>query len=586
MTTRIHEDMNLERAARRLLNSDLAVSAAWPSEPNIRLTPRLRPLHRDAQRLDRLVTDIELAQSTGKSLRLFFKHPIIVLRGLWASRRAEDSEENASSGRGTQEALAEAAEVIEGAQVVSSAERRIDNELFGGDSRDRDRFVRLQLRGSYHDLAIPGTEDQTQYVVFEPRLLLHESGVVQLTIAVPYTVDLTTEQLVRLSRSDTTQIVKSELPEQLLAGLPGRENSWLGEWSTENDAGARLRVMEFTDQVTMAEALERHLIAVGEAIGHDLPREWLTYATTMTSAADCCAQGDWERRHALDLARVVARFSTPERVDHEALLGEDLSVGRDHALHANMGSATYFRRRGIMPRGLAQLYTVLILEHGLLLYWRLRSLEWDAEAFDLRARKLERLYRSSIRLFAEMRQGEIRFGSAQKISRHLLKDLGGDEIRANLERTLDLSAQAYSTKNAFRESRRARRLAFVGTIVAIIVAIPTVPAFLAAAVRTPSSEIYDWALAPLRWTADQGALGPWIVALGVVAAGLISWLLPQTLRLRHARTPRALRRRGWEFPGDPIEVSFIEDDGSDIVGSPKRRRKKREPAARETTKNP
>jgi hypothetical protein len=584
MTTRVHREIDLERAARRLLDADLAVSAAWPSEEGIRLTPRLRPLDRDIRRLDRLVTDVERAETTRRSLLLWLKHPVIITKGLWSSWRQGELGEEVELGPGPRESLAEAAQVIEGAQVISSAERDLDSELFGGDSRDRDRFVRLLLRGSYHDIALPGIDGQTQHVVFEPRLLLHESGVVQLTVAVPYKVDLTTEQLVALSRSDTTQIVKSEMAEQLLAGLPGRERSWNGEWSADLDAGARLRVMEFSEPVTMAETLDRHLTAVGAIIGHDLPTEWLTYATTMTSAGGCCAVGDWEKRHGPDLARVVARFSTSAEVDHSALLGKNLSVSRDHSLYANMGSATYFRRRGVMPRGLRQLYTVLIIEYGLLLYWRLRSLEWDAEVFRLRARKLERLYRASIRLFAEMRHGEIRYGSAQAISRHLLRDLGGEDIRANLERTLDLSAQAYATKSAHREARRAFRLAFVATLVAIIVAIPAVPDFLKAVVSVPQDVRLDWALDPFRWVADQGPFGPWIIAFAVLIIGALLWLIPQLVRVRHVRIPRWLRRRGWKGPGDPIHVTFTEDD-DDIVG-PKRRRSKKSPTARETTKNP
>lgn len=82
----------------------------------------------------------------------------------------------------TLEMLAEAEAAYLGTQVVSAAVRESDANLFGGPDRDGDGFVRLMLRESYHDFVLPGSGEK-HHVVFEPRLLLHESGVAQLDLA-------------------------------------------------------------------------------------------------------------------------------------------------------------------------------------------------------------------------------------------------------------------------------------------------------------------------------------------------------------------------------------------------------------------
>lgn len=135
-----------------------------------------------------------------------FRHPIVFVRRVLPSLRvtrankpkfeneqvlgAETPETEETSGTadaegddfaefdGTNEMLDKAERAYIDQQIISAAERVIDEDLFGGRDRDESRFVRLVLRQSYHELRASGREG-TQSVVFEPRLFLHESGAIQ-----------------------------------------------------------------------------------------------------------------------------------------------------------------------------------------------------------------------------------------------------------------------------------------------------------------------------------------------------------------------------------------------------------------------
>jgi hypothetical protein len=443
------------------------------------------------------------------------------------------------------------------AQKVSAAERAMDGGLFGGESRERDAFVRLLLRSSEHEFEIPGTGRRTQQVVFEPRLLLSESGEIQLTIAVSYDVILQTSQLVELSRSDRARLLRSDMPEPLMAGMPKPQSAWAGEWSDSVYLGARLRQINFDEPATMADALERHLNAVGAVIGESLPSEWFVYATIITSAGDCCrTRKCWERSHRADLNQVVARHSgSGVRLDP----GTDFSIGEDESHYVNLAGSTHITLKGDPAEGIGQLQTVLLIEFGLLLYWRLRTLELRAEAFKLDERSLNRLYRDCIQLFIDLRHGDVKYGSAREISRHLVSELGGADIRATLEQTLELSAQAFSTRSAARDSGRALRLTFLATAITTVVAVPVIPQFLEAAKSLHGNSLSDFVLGPFRWAAEQGPWGTWIVIGAVLAVPLLQWLIMRVPLVRHLRIPRAYRRRGRTWSRSPLNIVFADN---------------------------
>ncbi|WP_156366448.1 hypothetical protein [Microbacterium sp. No. 7] len=559
MTSHAGGPIDLEFAVRRLFRADIAVAAAWPSESGVRLTPKMRSLVkviRSGERLRDDVADLRSGKSFAAAARFAWRHPRLVtnaLRRRWSRSAAVDAPvvDAADSGADSLDgALSMARKVIVDAQKIAAAEHQIDETLFGGASRIGDDFVRLILRGSYHDLRIPGVSE-TAHAAFEPRLLIHRCGVVQLTIALPIHREMTTAQLVEIARSDRAVLVRSEIPEPLLIGLPVKR--LLGEWRTISDAGARLRAMEFPDSPTMADSLERHFGAVGTALGVPLPREWNTHATVMAAMGHCCGSAElWQVRHKDAIARVATRFDSDANVNLDRLSGADLSVSADHQLYTNLGSTTRIQLIGAPPEPIRDLDTVLIVEHTLVQYFRLRNLESAVTGGALYGKKLERAYAEAIKVLADMRQQEIRFGSARQIATRLLTDLGGEEMRRTVETALDLSSQANATRSANTQASRSLRLAWIATILAALVAVPALRDLLDYVSEVDTSTVIGKMLFPLRLAADTGEWGPWVVLASLAAILVSVWLLGRATKLPAVlrRCAECFRRRRSWLPAD------------------------------------
>lgn len=569
MTTHAGAPLDLKRAVRRLLAADVAVAAAWPSESDVRVTPGVRKLASSLRTAQRLKDDFGAfrEQKTVRSLsRLVLRHPVMIGRSLLRRRRGDAVEDDAETWLSTlDEALAVGFDVVAGAQKIAAVERKLDAELFGGRSRDEDEFVRLTLRGSYHDLRVPGT-NEASHVVFEPRLILHSSGVVQLTIAMPVDRDLTTPQLVQLSRSDHAVVVKSEMAEPLLRGLPAA--SMRGRWLDELDAGARLREMVFDEKVTMAETLQRYLFVVGDVVGTRLPRDWNTYATVFTSAGACCdPSAQWAMQHQEDLARVTMRYGNAGKLHYDKLIGKDLSLDPDSMLISNLASTTRIQLQGEAPAPIEHLNTVLLIEHVLLQYFRLQVLEEAISNRNMFGARLQAVQHDALAVFSDMRQYEIRYGSAREIATHLLADLGGDEMRRTIETALGLAAQANATRDAYVQARRSLALTWVGTILAVLVAIPTLSELLNLVSAAPQGSSLAVVLAPLLWVANFGPWGPWLIVLALLGGAAGLWLLKRAWALSVVvwRSIARIGGRGWRVP-DQFVLDVEVQERSSIVG--------------------
>lgn len=524
LTTHLKNELDLKSAVRRLLGSDIAVSAAWPSEMGIRVTPRMRKLARLLERAESLREDFDGYQqspSLGGAAKFALRHPVLFAQSMLRHESKDHSPTEAQDGSSTPlvETLEVGTGVLLDAQKISSVEREIDARLFGGSSRDFDKFVRLNLRGSYHDVRLPNSTD-TFHVVFEPRLLIHESGILQLTIAVPIDTFLTTSQLIRLSRSDRAIVVKSQVPEPLIAYTDD------GRWLPENDAGARLRERVSDDGWSVAALLHEHVNVIARALKSRSRSRWSIHATVFAAPGTCCKSGEaWRNNHEVDVARIAARHQPKGSFAHERLVGPNLALEHDSFLTANIGSTTKIDYAADPREPFGELDTVLLVEHVMLQFCRLEHIEDRVSRPRLYGRALRRLQHDAIGAFTDMRQHELRYGSARDIATHLLDELGAQEMRRTIETALDLASQANATQEASAQARRSMTLTWVATILAALVAIPALADLLDLAAEIDPTTGFSWLLAPFHWLAGLGGWGPWLIVLVLIVAVILRWLI-------------------------------------------------------------
>ena len=542
-TLDVGESLNIERAARRLLESDIAYSAAWPSESSVRVPSSSRSLHQLIWRTQQIFSDTEVATKGKRWWWFSLRHPIIVLRGFRSVRaHSEEASEEAADGHSPdsgQAALDKAHEIVMNRVKVSAAERSIDAGLFSARSRKSDSFVRLVLRNSYHWVKGPDAEEI--YFVAEPRLLLHRSGAVQLTIAVPIPRELRTRDLVRLSHASQLTAIRSEWSEPLLADLPSRHLG--GEWSSDLDSNARLRTITYDGGNEWSAIMLRYVDACFASIGSRSRTGWLSYPTVMTKAGDCCQNSRlWRKRHAEDIIRLAVRFDSRAELAPSASAGQDLAVQRDNSLYVNMGSATHITFTGAVADGISQLYTVLITEYAVLLYWRLRQMDRALARSDLRGRSVTRLNRASLKLLAEARLEDLSHGTTRHIVRTALQDLGGDQVRESLLTSLDLTSQALAMREGASQSRRGAWLAFLAVVFSLVVAIPTLVGPLAEWGGGPKELSPPW----LRWVYSNASELPFMLLGLLILGGVLALIVGGVVRaVRASDWPHQWRRRGY-----------------------------------------
>jgi hypothetical protein len=331
-------------------------------------------------------------------------------------------------------------------------------------------------------------------------------------------------------------------------------------WAEGLDAGARLANLEYAEPLSMTELALAHLDVV-QRVWRLALNDWLNYPVALITPGDCCPPSRWRKSHADDVRLIVRRAQMSQRLAAHVGPDRDLSVIDDHSLFVTLGATSYFQWKGDAPWGLAELHTSLVIEHALVLYSRLVALEAEVSKMGLGNRRLRHQYRQAIELFSALRHGDIRAGDAREIVRTLLDDLGAPNLRSTIETALSLSSSAHATVSAEKASRRAWWLTLVGTVVAILVSVPSMQALLDALAASPA--VPQWLGLISKELADLGAVGAWLAVLGVVGLLMILWAMSWALRHRPHRW--AWPSRGYAWP-TPLHVEVRGEDDMNVEG--------------------
>ncbi|EYT65562.1 hypothetical protein H489_0106825 [Curtobacterium flaccumfaciens UCD-AKU] len=504
-----------------------------------------------------------------------------VLRGLWEivtsvrivrTRRAETDEpvptpttpgadeslhgDWADTVRGLEAAVEQGFDALAENIKVSAIERQVDARLYGVDPEDADPYVRLFLRNIYLTLTpeLGGHE-----IVLEPRLLLHSRGLVQLTLALNAQDEIATRDAIDLSYS-THPIGSSILIPDVY--LRAKEEYLAGKWSDVEDQGRRLRAITFDEPTTISETLDLLAGVVFDVTKARPSGQWLTYAVVMTAPGSCCDNSeDWRVQHVSDMDQLALRKSP---MDGERLRidgGPEFASTDGTSDRPNVGSSLHVSYRPWAP-GVHDLNTVLLIEHAISVHMRLAHLEQTIKRFRTRARAVERASRHAVRLFAEMRGSELRYGTARDQHTHLLNQLGATDMRATIEQSLSLLSAVSGARSDARTARLANRLAVIGIVVAAIAAIPVVPDALHVLRSAATSTDSPWRAVLTGIAARPATL---LVAAVTIAAAWMAIAASRAIILFGASL-RHLIERGAKSP-ITIDITFDTPESGDVQPS-------------------
>ncbi|WP_226532826.1 hypothetical protein [Microbacterium paraoxydans] len=462
--------IDLGKAAKQLLDTELAVSAAWPSDRSARLPPSLERIERDLTRLQRLKTWTDNLNGFPSLVRGVFSHPVTafrVFRLLKVKRNdvPDEDEENSS----LETVRVEVEKILVDAQKVTLMEKEIDADLFWSEREDLDAYVRFFLRATQHTIRIG---DKEVSITLEPRLMLHREGVVQITVGVHLPPGCTPADAIDASFPGSPLFHSSRVPEPYAS----RGAKWAGgEWAEQPEGGVRVRVFDHEEPASLYEWLEVLVGRILRGIGAFVGGASYTYPMIMVQAGACCT--DWADNHARDIVHLAIR-KVPRGSDRVTLdPGPNLSIHAGMQVHATGGSVLLLHLR-TWRAGILDLHHTLLYERIGLVYVRLRRLEQRISDFQTGKRDILRTYRRVLELEKEVRGAHYRAGTARDISRHVLTALGAFEILEVVRNGASMLGERASTRASLRAARAANRFALLGLTVAIFAAIPAIPSIL------------------------------------------------------------------------------------------------------------
>lgn len=460
----------LGKATHRLLRAEIASTAAWPSEQTVRLPPSLARVDAGIARLraaSDFVDEIDGWRSlVGSALR----HPRMLARVLRLAAQGRKRTPDEAEDEDSADPLDEVEMMLMDWQKVALLEREIDRSTFGGDAHLEDRFVRLMLRPTHHTLTVAGEAYDT---VFEPRLLLHEEGVIQIAVGVELPAQSLLSGVVAGSSPESPIMSKSRIPEPFAPP----HGKWAGgSWSDTLVSGVRERILPHDEPADVGSYLEFLAGSVQDHIHAELDPHSLCFPVVITQPAVCCS--DWSTGHPRELLALTSGVSAETSdQDLRAELPRDFAAFRDHSMFHSLASATVVHWDEWRP-GIWDLNFTMLYEHATLLYARARRAERKTRLVPSKRRQISGLSQVALFMDAEARGAFVHAGTARTTFRDVLRELGVPEILDTLAKGLALANDRATARASERVARSTRNLTLFGLGIAVVAAIPATPQIL------------------------------------------------------------------------------------------------------------
>lgn len=537
------EPVDIIRIANKLLDCGLAETASTPASDEVRVSPRylkLARLVRVSGQLSRVsghLTDV-----ASKKWVFALRHPRICIgvygRVLWSVIRRHkgnddgDAYERLPLGERLASVVEDIKHAVAVAQYKNAVFHTIEKDLYRPSFLDGNEYLRLDLRRTVNwlrtkdDGSIRDADDFDEGVMTDAQMLIHRSGVMQLTIMLRLPDKLASDSLIEHTFGSSAVIIAAEYPEVLLRlasqASKARETGWLGDWSEEVREGQRWRRMRFEAPTTMTDLFDMYRDAIAAATKMSLSGAWLCYPTLFVDQISCCPMRDaWLQNHPKELAQIVSRMANDRlRADKvEALTPPDSSLVDDDSVYTTVGMATVINWRPHHAPDLGQhLQRYMIIESCLLRYWQLVVLHARlGETLRRRRPDIRRIQVETIRGMQEWSQSAIVYGSAAKVADDLLGDLGVGRLHDGLSESLAQLQQMQEAQDSKRTATRSTVLAMAAVLATVLLGLPAVSAAVDIARGTNEHSFAGRLASPLRSVGHHGASGTWALFLALVA---------------------------------------------------------------------
>ncbi|MFE1957632.1 hypothetical protein [Streptomyces sp. NPDC059479] len=510
------------------------------------------------------------ALEENRMLRWMIRHPIwatrILARSVIGRSRVRSGEPTSPVTNSLTETISFIERSVAECQVVNAIQHHIERELLQAPYLASEPYLRLRLRsaGQWLTRMNGGGARQAGNLKEGTRadilLLIHRSGVMQLTIALKLPDDITVDQYRDMSFGSSEFVSASRVSEPILRAAYGKrvERHLEGEWEAEQEEGVRWRMAQHESPATVSDLSFLYQEAIARTIKSEPVGDWFCYPAAFIEKVGCCgSEESFKDAHDQELKNAIARSVDVSTVRAGAMPGmipEDCSLIKSTSLYCNMSSSLEVRWPGSRDGEFAQhLQRLVILESALLQYWQIRLLDRRVGVADGSVRQVREIRREAIFGLREYRNSSISFGTAMDLVERLLGEWRVDRLYGYVLESIDQLQQLVVAAESKRSARRANVLAGIALIVAIFLGLPAIDETLEIAKSVKVDGFLGITLKPFRVLASRGEKGTWIGYLIFLVVVFLSFL---ALTLKpgwpHARSRR--REPGISWPLGTVRI--------------------------------
>jgi hypothetical protein len=555
------EPLDVYRFASRLLESGIADTVGSPAGPEVRVSPQLARFAKHIRKIRRLKA-LRNVHRPSDLVKQFFHDPHLTAQLIWLIYKNRKSPPAPIGPTPAKSSIIDDAEqqikgIIASAQAVNAIQHEIENDLYSSTYLSTEPYLRLTLKSVPCWLAIADegikreTGDMSGGVRAEVLLLVHKSGTIQLTFVMRLPNSLSADSLVPLTIVKSTFIKHCEIAEPVLRAASRRnrisESGWPGQWAEHAGGSCRWREIGHELAATIESLFGLYQDAIEETAKAPTLGGWQCHPVVFIDSLGCCnSETQWLSEHRKDLWQIVSR--TEQLSFREPMTAIDRALTTDFSIYYNAGSTTRISWK--FSSGISefadQLQTVVLIEHVLLRYWQLVSLNERIMLAQGNSRSSLDAQTEAIYGLREYRRSALVYGTAIEAADELLSDLHEQELYQRILDSLGLLQQMTAAEQSKRASRTANILAGSAVIATAVLGLPAIKASIDIARSLPSSGLAGKLAYPLRLLARHEETGIWLsylalffLVVSVMMASVILRNRPR-FRLRFRRGPGVL----------------------------------------------
>ncbi|MET9630971.1 hypothetical protein ABZX92_26215 [Lentzea sp. NPDC006480] len=577
----VGDGLAIDAAAKRLLKSGIAETAAWPIDKDLALSPRYRRLAKIRDRAlcmlaveDFYSRDLRFRQLTPRARWILIKIQLGVLVKLFHRTAVENRSSNGHRDdlkRKMNETIHNIDRSMDELRFDPLLQCAVDRDLYRPGYLDSAPYVRLRLR-SFQITPEPSVKwrvnDSDGKVWVRATLLLHRSGVAILCFEAEISPGAQTDELIPLLSGDRAKIYGSTICDPVVRCSARwsrmKRRGIGGVLLNEEMEGVKWRAYDHPGRsASLSEIFGIYREAVYDVLGR--PRAagtTLIYPTAFIHSLECCGdRKKWMSRHEKELVGIAGASIGYERFSAEArnrILGEDQSHTIGSSIWTTSGRSIIFwwdfREPDYNRARFRQLFS--IVENALLKFWQLQSIDYRLTVSAATLDSVFGLQKSLVYGLDEVRQSQFSYGTASDISKTLFVQLGGEDLYSQLKDRSETFQQMISGRAARLASKRANRFALGAMIVAAILGLPAIRQSLD--VVKSVGALQDLPLiGGLRTATSAGldGIAMWVYAAVVVAMLLVVLLTVETRKnLGRPRRASRMPKLGYKWPGRGFSV--------------------------------